>query len=323
MNFVPSYKSTTGDIRVMRYAPGLGALLVAADGLKVRRIDEFPQDAFGRGLTAVYAQIQDGNGHFAKRMTLPVYYDLYQSVVRLESGSVNFQVVKDEVLAHSVYRYAKVRGVYLSEVLKADEDFGFWKYVSWHQTGNVSRVVVALRTGTTEEECQEAEWWYLSETSEAVYGNFPSGLDVVKDLDRFNITGRFIQFKIELETTISSDVPIVTDFVITYVGKHSVYFFTKKIKIGVSEARHLLLTASTTTPVKTEVRFGITDSNSADWEDYRIITLDRLVKLSDTFGKKIKVGIKLTSHDSVAYPIVEEFAFLVDGEGEPLTVDED
>jgi len=144
----------------------------------------------------------------------------------------------------------------------------------------------------------------------------------VKSLDRFNITGRFIQFKIELETSTSSDAPLVTDFVITYVGKHSVYFFTKKIRIGSSsDARYLLLTASTTTPTKTEVRFGITDTNSADWEDYRIVSLNRLIQLDEDFGNKLKVGIKLTSHSITAVPVVEEFAFFVDAEGGVLETD--
>ena len=320
MDFKPVYKSVVGDVTELCYVRGIGALFVVCNGTDLTRISEFPQDAFGRGLFRAYSQVLNGEGDFTDVASFPLYYDLYHAVARLNGSTDDFTVVKDEVDAFSVLKHAKVTGVYTSEVLVADEDFGYWKTISWTQCASVSRVIVAIKVSETQEELLESDWqYYISEEPQpAYYGGATSGcLDVTKSLDRFNLKGRYMQFQITFETTVESDVPELSEFLITYATKEAVYFFTRKIRIDkTSNIDDILITASVTTPQKTEVRFGITDTNSADWEDYQIVELNELTHLPEDFGTTVKVGVRLSSYSAMAVPIVHEFAFLLGTESD-------
>jgi len=320
--FKPVYKSVVGNVSELCYARGVGALFVVGNETDLTRITEFPQDSLGRGLFRAYTQLLNGEGDFTEVASFPLYYDLYHAVARLDGSTDDFAVVKRETEVFSVLRHAKVQGVYTSEPLVADEDFGYWKTISWSQCADVSRVVVALKVAETLDELAALDWqYYISEEpTPAYYGSTTSScLDVTKSLDRFNLKGRYMQFQITLETTAETDIPTVSEFLITYATKEAVYFFTRKIRIDrTSNIDDILMTASVTTPQKTEVRFGVTDTNSAEWEDYQIVDLDELTHLPESFGTTIKVGIRLSSYSMTEVPIVHEFAFLLGTDSDNL-----
>jgi len=319
VNFMPVFKSTFGDISHLQYVNGIGSLFVSTDQGALFRIDQFPSDSQGRGATAVYAQIQSGEGDLSSIVNSPLYYDLYNAVVQLTGSTDSFTVIQKDVRAYLGEKKTKVTAVYVSDVLKADEDFGFWKTITWKQNTTDGRVIVALKVADTLAELEALDWqYYISETSEATYTTSVGSEHVVlKDLDRFNLKGRFMQFKVELETEDSFEIPIVSEFVITYASKHSVFFFTRKFKVernaGIDT---IILTANYSVPTNTELRFGVANEQTGDWEDYTLVDLNQLVNLGSDWGDIVKVGIKLSSYSATAYPTVQEVAFLLGTESE-------
>jgi len=121
-----------------------------------------------------------------------------------------------------------------------------------------------------------------------------------------------MQFKVELETDSAFVNPIVSEFIITYAAKHAVFFFTRKIKIDrTTNLDNIILTANYSEPENTEIRFGLANSNTANWQDYKIVNLDELITLPSNWGSILKVGIKLSSYSDTKYPVIQEFAFLL------------
>jgi hypothetical protein len=60
-----------------------------------------------------------------------------------------------------------------------------------------------------------------------------------------------------------------------------------------------LITGTITQPTETEVIFGVTNTNTADWNQYKEVELDKLFKLDN--WESLKVGIKFVSYgDNVA-----------------------
>ena len=314
MNFVPVFKSKKGDITYLKYANGIGSVFAMTSSGVINRLDKFPSNAYGRGLSYIFSQIESGEGDMSDVVDTSIYYDLYHLLASLNGINDSFTVVKENVEAYSTYKYSKVTALYVSDVLKADEDFGFWKNITWKQNVSSARIVVALKVAETEEELLKLKWqYYISETPSQMYGSsYPEEFVVTKNLDRFNLKGRYMQFKVELETDSSFANPIVSEFMITYAAKHSVFFFTRKIKIERNtNIDNIILTASYTEPTNTEIRFGIANSNTSNWENYKIVNLEELVSLPSNWGNILKVGIKLSSYSDTKYPVVQEFALLI------------
>ena len=321
ISFNPIYKSTSGNIVGLKFNNGCGSMFAFTESGKIVRIKTLPSDFMGRGLSHIFCQIQDGEGDFSPVVYDSCYYDLYQAVVLLDSEQKSYSFIKSDVRSFSAFKHTKVTALYVSDVLKADEDFGFWKTITWKQTSSVSRVTAALKVAETQEELLNLDWqYYISKEAPEVYGQVVDQTFVVTEsLNRFNLKGRFMMFKVELETTSEFDNPVVGEFVISYAAKHSVFFFTRKIKITRDfNIDNMLFTASYSEPEKTEIKFGIADSNTADWEEYKVITLDQLVSLPSDYGSSVKIGIKMSSYSDTVYPVVQEFAFLIGSETEDL-----
>jgi len=314
MNFTPVFKSKKGDISYLKYANGIGSVFAMTFSGVINRLDSFPSNLFGRGLSYIFSQIENGEGDLSDPVDTSIYYDLYHMLISLNGTSEEFTPVKENVEIFSTSKNSKVTAIYISDVLKADEDFGFWKNITWKQTVSSARIVVALKVAETEEELLKLKWqYYISETPSEGYGSpHPSEYVVIKDLDRFNLKGRYMQFKVELETDSAFVNPIVSEFIITYAAKHAVFFFTRKIKIDrTTNLDNIILTANYSEPENTEIRFGLANSNTANWQDYKIVNLDELITLPSNWGSILKVGIKLSSYSDTKYPVIQEFAFLL------------
>jgi hypothetical protein len=315
MSFRPIFKSQNGNITDVKYFHGAGEVFIFSEEGVVSNINELPINPFGKGLNYVFAQIVNGEGDISSVANTSIYYDLYNAIVKSSGIGTGFDIIEENTDSFRVSKNTRATAVYTSDVLKADEDFGFWKSITWTQNSSHGRVVVALKVAETEADVIAKDWeYYISEEAEVAYGGYalPSTFVVNKDLDRFNLKGRFMMFKVDLETETTIENPIVSEFIITYGGKHSVFFFTRKIKIEKnSNVDDMLLTASTSIPENTEIRFGVTSGNSSNWQDYKIIDLDKVEDLSTTWGSSVKVGIKLSSYSDVSVPVVQEIAFLL------------
>ena len=98
--------------------------------------------------------------------------------------------------------------------------------------------------------------------------------------------------------------PMVSSLTVSYSAKQSYYFYTTKFSLG-DLVKNGLLSANMTTPTKTEATFGICDTNSADWNDYTVLTPEKLQNINDY--KKIKIGIKFTSYSVSDFATVDNF----------------
>ena len=309
MIFSPIFKSNFGNISMLKYANGIGDLFAITDQGVVNKIRTIPANAYGTGLTEIFAQILDGDGTLSEITYDFVYYDLYKAVISVFPES--FSVVKEKISTFGINKATQIVGVYVSDILKADEDFGFWKTVSWTQNLNQGRAIVAFKVSDSEVDIKSKDWQYYVSIESSAYGQYETST-VSESLDRFNLKGRYMQFKVTLESKQDSLTPIVNNFVISYATKHSVFFFSRKFKIDKSYSiDDILMTASYSEPQNTELRFGVTNSNSSDWQDYKIVNLDELVKLPVGWGNMVKVGIKMSSYTDKFYPEVQEFAFLL------------
>lgn len=314
MNFIPIFKCRKGDISYLSYANGIGSIFAMTSSGVINRIDKFPSNLFGRGLSYIFSQIESGEGDLSDPVDTSIYYDLYHMLISLNGTNDSFVPVKENVEVFSTSKNNKVTALYVSDILKADEDFGFWKNITWKQSVSSARVVIALKVAETEEELLKLKWqYYISETPTEGYGSpYPEEYVVIKDLNRFNLKGRYMQFKVEFSTENIFANPVVSEFIITYAAKYSVFFFTRKIKIDkTTNLDNVILTANYTEPEKTEIRFGLASSNTSDWQDYKIVNLDELITLPSNWGSVLKVGIKLSSYSNTKYSIVQEFSLLI------------
>jgi hypothetical protein len=89
-----------------------------------------------------------------------------------------------------------------------------------------------------------------------------------------------------------------------------VYFFTNKIRIDGSRFGEAILTveAGSTTPKMTEIRFAFGPGESTDWKDYVPVDIGRMASVPDAWGKRMRVGIRMSSLDTESVPVVHGFA---------------
>jgi len=192
--------------------------------------------------------------------------------------------------------------VFTSPVLFGGNDFGWWEYLEWDtSTPPNTETVVGVRFGDSTVSAQQAEWTNFLSTN----GNHEM------QLDKIGYGLRYMQMRVVLKTTVSGIGSSMSNLRAVYRTKRSALFFTKKFVLQkASDLSSGILTALTVTPSLTEIRFGITDDGSADWDSYQIIDADKA--FGRTNGNRIKVGIKLIQY-STEIPEVDGFAFMVGG----------
>lgn len=311
-DFKSIFKHKNGNINKIIFLNG--SLFSFTDD-SIYKIDSLPENSYGYGNKKVFAQLLDGDGDFSPVVYSSAYYDLYKSIVSIDDSNRSFSLIKENVISNSILGNEKIYGLYVSDVLVADEDFGFWKNISWKQSyDSFSKIVLSLKVDNSLDELSKKDWqYYFYEYPKYDYNSIePSEFIVSKNLDMFNLKGRYMQFKVELETISTNHNPFISDFVISYAAKHSVFFFSRKIKIEkTSNIDNLIITSSYAEPMNTEIKFGITNQNSSNWKDYKIINLDKLISLDENFGSMVKVGIKLSSYNSIRYPVVQEFGVFI------------
>jgi len=295
------------NVIITDYSKESGNLFALSDA-SIYKINSIPSNFNGQGLNNVYSKLLDGNGDLNFSNT-NIYYDLYNSIISTYFDSNSISIIKNNQKFNSISKNSYITAVYISDILKADEDMGFWKTISWTQS-NIEKIEVSIKVCDNQNEIESLDWQYhIWEIADDTY-NYQD-INIIKSLDKFNLKGRFLQFKVEFISYNDFDNPYVGDLIIIYANKHSVFFFTRKIKISKEDnVDNVIVTSSYSEPINTSVKFGITNTNSSDWEEYKIISLNELVKL-DNNGNSIKIGIKMSSSDPINYPIVQDIGVLI------------
>ena len=128
----------------------------------------------------------------------------------------------------------------------------------------------------------------------------------------YDLNGRYFQVKVEIRS--SGDISsIVHNINVIYTTKQTSYFFSEIFSLEKdSNINQGIITATINEPLNTEVKFGISDKNTSDWNSYQLVELDKFFPLNNL--ENIKIGVKFSSYDVVNIPDVSEFALLCSGD---------
>jgi hypothetical protein len=255
-------------------------------------------NAYLTGKRNIYLNVIDGKGFKSNDAYREFLYALYRQVAKINEDK---EIINNTyVVQPSAIEADLLTGVFVSPILDTNGDLAFYKELTWYETKPTGTdIVIDLRAADTTEELLRSSWSYSfsslsTETS-----------PITRDLQATMIKGKYIQARATIKTY-SIYEPILISLNIKYSTFTSSYFFTTKFKLE-DVAKRGFLVANITEPVNTEVRFGITDKNSADWQDYKPVEMGEFFDIQDY--NRLKVGIKFISYGN-NLPIVSEFALI-------------
>lgn len=296
---LPEYESVTEMVK----DDSMGGILLATSTGRILNCSMLTINGYLTGDRTVYANIYDGCGYMGEAQTV-FNYSLYKKLVELNENKeikewkydTNITGIKTE----------EIKAYFYGPVLYVRNDFGFWKELTWEETKPTGTdIVISLRSASSSEELLKAPWIYSTTSEDGEVGV------ITRSLNNVGLKGQYLQVKIEMLVNTKDITPSITNVTLNYSTRNSVYFFTNKFTIDLDNpAKKGLLTATISQPVNTEIAFGISSENTADWNKYQVVTPD---KFFDLDNKEIKVGIKFTSYDD-NLPVVSEFAVMAGGE---------
>ena len=293
-------------ILVMKKDISKGGILFGTSKGRILWTDEVIVNAYLTGDRKVYAEVQDGFGNVSDTASTSVFYALYNKIAEINSDK---EVVKWKFEENaSVIMTDRLAGTFLSPIINVKEDLGFWKQLLWREEKpSNTEILICIRAASTVEELKLKSWddCFISRDSDRGYGS--TGV-IIRDLLDINLKGQYLQFKVVMTTDVENISPSLLDLTITYSTKFAVYFFTTKFSLqNNSDVKTGLLVANMTEPVNTKIKFGISNTNSSDWENYTVVDPNKFFELNDF--ENIKVGIKMISYDD-NIPEVAEFALM-------------
>mgnify|MGYP003640968595 CR=1 FL=1 len=288
-------------ITTMELDPHYGGVLLGTKLGRILHLSDVSINAFYTGNLEIQADAVSGQG-FSNSASTSITYALNNKIA---------EVTSDKEI--STWNYAEgfsaektenVVGIFLGPVLYVPGDLGLWKELSWTETKPTdTEIIISIRSGVSPESLQSSEWKYSFSSTELESGT------ITRNLSEDNIIDKYLQVKAEMSTDVNDITPTIADINVSYFTKEALYFYSNKFSLeNNADAKNGLLTANITQPKNTEVKFGINNTGSDDWNDYQIITPNKFFSLND--WENIKVGIKLISY-AENIPDVCEFAVIV------------
>jgi len=266
-------------------------------------------NAYLTGNRRVFAEVKNGFGNKSDTTWTNLLYALHRRIAEINSSK---EIVKWKYeVDSSAIITDRISGIFLSPILVVKEDLGFWKQLMWKENKPTdTEIIICIRTGTSEDDLKSKTWdfCFVSRDSDRGYGS--TGW-IIRDLQNLDLKGQYIQFKITMTTDSKNISPSMINLVISYSTKYALYFFTTKFVLeSDSDLKTGLIVANITEPQNTEIKFGIANKNSSDWNDYTVVELNKLFNLNDF--DRFKVGIKMINYgDNI--PQVAEFALVAGG----------
>jgi hypothetical protein len=257
------------------------------------------------GERLIYGNARNGYGINSETASKSFLYALSKKILEINS---NKEIEKKSCYTKSIASpIEEVSAVFVSPILNAEEDFGFWKNIIWsEQKFEETEITICLRSSDEISKLRSTDWAVCFNS----YENESSPIE--RELNNENLRGRFAQIQVIMKTKSSINIPLFSDVLLSYASKRSQYFFTVKFSLeSIENINKGMLTGTIAQPKNTEVIFGYSDKNSANWEDYHIINPNSFFDINDI--KNLKVGIKMVSYDG-SLPSVEEFSLLYNSE---------
>jgi hypothetical protein len=283
-----------------------GGVLFATSQGRIIGCQESVINAYLTGDRNVYAEVKDGFGNISDTAWTTFFYGLYNKIVEINEQK---EIIKWKYeVQPSAILIDRITGVFLSPILSVKEDLNFWKELIWQENKpDDTEIIICIRAADTIGQLTVLPWDYcfISEDSDRTYGS--TGF-ITRDLNTYQIKGKYLQFKVTMTTDAKNISPSVVNLAVTYSTKFATYFFTTKFALqNRSDVKSGLIVANMTEPRNTEIKFGIAGTNSADWNDYAVIEMNKLFSLNSL--ERMKVGIKMIAYDENV-PEVAEFSLL-------------
>jgi hypothetical protein len=287
-----------------------GGILIATSNGRIIGCEQAFINAYLTGDRDIYAEVKDGFGNVSDTTWASVFYELYNKIAEVNEQK---EIVKWKyVVQPSAILTDRITGVFLSPILSVKQDLNFWKQLIWQETKpDSTEIIICVRAADSEDLLRATPWDYcfVSDDSDGGYGS--AGF-ITRELSDYQIKGKYLQFKVTMTTDAKNITPSVLNLAITYSTKFATYFFTTKFVLeNESNVKSGMFVANMTEPINTEIKFGIAGTNSADWNDYEVVPLDKLFSLNNI--ERLKVGIKMIAYDDNT-PEVAEFSLLTGSE---------
>jgi hypothetical protein len=281
-----------------------GGVLFATSLGRILYADEATLNAYRSGNRLIYAEVKNGFGKQSDTVASAFMYALYKRIFEINSKKdiKTWRYFPDA----SLYSVDRISAEFVSPVLQAQEDIGFWKELVWsEEKPDNTSITVCVKSGETKEKLEENDW-------DICFMSRDETSPITKSLNNVTLKGKFAQIKVIMETDSKDVTPKVTDVSLVYSTKRAQYFYTTKFSLeSGSDISKGLLTGTISQPINTEIIFGYNDEDSSNWDDYTIIEMDKFFELSDL--NSIKVGVKMISYDE-SLPVVDEFGVIFSGD---------
>lgn len=283
-----------------------GGILFSTSEGRILGCREAFVNSYLTGERRVFAEVKDGFGNSSDSTWADLFYALYNKVAEINSEK---EVVKYKFVERPTAIISdRITSIFLSPILSVKEDLDFWKDLIWkEEKPDNTEIIICIRAADTVDELNALPWDYCftSRDSDRNYGYTGS---IVRNLFDYQIRGKYLQFKITMTTDAKDVTPSMLSLAITYTTKYAVYFFTTRFVLeNKSDVKSGLIIANMTEPINTEIKFGVAGKNTSSWDDYSVVSLNKLFSLNNF--DRLKIGIKMVSYD-YNVPEVAEFAVL-------------
>jgi hypothetical protein len=270
-----------------------GFFIVSATGIK--RINNI------KGTKTIYLSLQDVAGNASREpgsdandaggdvITTDIDIDdltdfvLTNKLIELdEYGNILWTYNGDD----SFYSGDKViveQAQYYSEVFNGGGDLVVWDQIYWDAVVPANTdLTISVRTADTQDALLVAPWAKTFGTSDDQQG------------DISNLSGQYLQFMVNMSTTVRGLSPKLYRVNIQSRTRTAVHFFTTNFILPTTVVGGIL-TAQTFIPLAADIIFGINTNDSTDFSDYTIIQQDQLFALTGVQGQNLRIGVKLIS----------------------------
>jgi hypothetical protein len=239
---------------------------------------------------SLYLSLKDVAGNVSETIKLALSIDDLDNFINTkrvleldEYGKTVFTYDGDAAF-YAADKVIQEQGVYYSEIFSGTNDHVSWDKISWDvDLPDDTDITISVRTSDFRATLP------LEEFAKTFTKDDASGADIS------NLSGKYIQFKAVLSTTVRGKTPKLYKVVISSRTRAAVHFFTTNFNLP-SRLSGGIVTARTFLPVAADIVFGINTHDSVDFSDYQVVEPDRLFFADpEQNGLDFRVGIKLIS----------------------------
>lgn len=298
MHSFPILNLNNENVTSLYFSKDKDSVFIGTDDGRIIHQSAVTKNIMGTGNRIITGQTYDNFGNSPEMGSAEFTYAIYNQLIKTNSeGDVVESLITDVPVFSGVDGYSK--GIFLSPVLSAGNDFGYWENIIVHQNvPSSANTDFFIRTSHDKTELENQPWVSVYNEKNSV-----QSISIKQQ-------GQYLQMKIEMGASAAEEDPYVYSLIASYRVKHGVFFFTNKFSLEKAiDSIEGEMVARYSAPDYTEVQFGVTNKNSAEWSDYDILDLNRFQNLD--IDKRFKLGIKLISHTTQS-PEVTGFSFMFD-----------